>query len=89
MQDIDFTQCEFIYKNMNFLNYFDFCDNCYVIKEMYNELDHNGKRFYKWYVYANIHMDIPYKDKIWNFLNIDDPLAFIKLIDAKRFIKNK
>ena len=87
MEDIDFTQCEFIYTNMDYLTYYDFCDNCYAIKELYNELDHNGKRFYKWYVYANIHMDLFYKDRIWNFLNCDDPMTYIDLINMKKAYK--
>ena len=89
MTDYDFTQCEFITENMNFLTYFDFCDNCFAIKNMYNNLDKYAKRFYKWYVYANIHMDLQFKDKIWNFLNIDDPQAYVDLIFLKRSYKVK
>ena len=84
MKDTDFTQCDFINKNMNYTNYLDFCNNCYAIKELYKELDHNGKRFYKWYVYANIYMDILYKDRIWEFLNVDEPMAFIELINMRK-----
>lgn len=89
MTDIDFTDCDFIDKNMNYLNYFDFCDTCYTIKSLYNQLDRNGKRFYKWYVYANIHMDTIYKDKIWNFLNVDLPEAYIELIGMKQMYRKK
>ena len=87
MENIDFTQCEFIHENMDYLTYYDFCDNCYAIKELYNELDRSGKRFYKWYVYANIHMDTLYKDIIWDYLNCDDPIAYVVLINMKKKYK--
>ena len=89
MNDHDFAQCEFIHLNMNFINYYDFCENCYGIKKLYQSLDKYAKRFYKWYVYANIHMDLFYKDKIWNFLNSDEPTIFLDLLDAKRTYKIK
>ena len=87
MQDIDFTQCEFIKENMNYLTYFYFCNSCHTIKCLYNTLDKNAKRFYKWYVYANIHMDLSFKNIIWDFLNVDDPEAYVTLIEQKRFYK--
>lgn len=87
MNDIDFTTCEFIQKNMNYINYFDFCDNCYAIKKLYLDLEHNAKRFYKWYVYANIHMDLSYKNAIWDFLNSDEIDYYLELIAKKQFYK--
>ena len=87
MTDIDFLQCDFIDKNMCYVNYFDFCDNCYAIKSLYAELDHNAKRFYKWYVYANIHMLENFKTAIWNLLNVDDPEAYINLISKRHIYK--
>lgn len=87
MTDIDFTDCEFIDHNMCFINYFDFCDNCYAIKNLYLELGNNGKRFYKWYVYSNIHMEEYYKNIIWDFLNSDDVELYVKLISKKQKYK--
>lgn len=69
MTDEDFKNCEFIYNNMDYINYFDFFENRFAIRELYNNLDKRAKRMYKWYVYANIHMNIDYKNAIWNFLN--------------------
>ena len=87
MQDIDFTQCEFIKENMNYLTYFDFCNSCYSIKAMYNQLNKYEKRFYKWYVYSNIHMEKKKKNAIWNFLNSNETEYYIELIDKKRKYK--
>lgn len=87
MTDIDFATCDFIDKNMNYINYFDFCSNCYSIKAMYNQLTNLGKRFYKWYVYSNIHMEESYKNAIWNFLNSDEVEYYMELIDKKQKYK--
>ena len=80
MEDIDFKQCEFIRQDMSYINYFDFCDNCFSIKNMYQNLDKYSKRFYKWYVYSNIHMQETYKNAIWNYLNSDEPEYFYKFL---------
>lgn len=70
---VDFSQCEFIEENMWFFTYNDFCTHRRIIKKHYQELDSNGKRFYMWYVYANIHLDEARKNKIWDYLNSDEP----------------
>ena len=87
MKDIDFIDCEFIDHNMCFVNYFDFCRSCYAIKNLYLELDHNGKRFYKWYIYANIHMEECFKNYIWDFLNSDDVESYMTLISKRQQYK--
>lgn len=87
MKDLDFIDCEFIDQNMCFVNYFDFCRYCYSIKKLYLELDHNGKRFYKWYIYANIHMEECYKNAIWDFLNSDDVQDYMELIEKRQKYK--
>lgn len=85
MNDIDFSECEFIYENMRFYTYYDFCGNRKVIKELYNKLEKNAKRFYRWYVYANIHMNETYKNAIWDYLNGYDDGT--NLLNIKRFYK--
>lgn len=85
MKDIDFKTCRFIEENMYFLTYNDFCDNRNIIKHLFQQLDKNGRLFYKWYVYANIHMNETYKNYIWDYLvGYDDG---INLMYKRRFYK--
>ena len=72
-ENVDFSVREFIDENMWFFIYDDFCINRRVIKKFFKELDKNGKKFYMWYVYANIHLDENRKNKIWDYLNNDEP----------------
>lgn len=81
---IDFSQCRFIHDNMWFFTYQDFCANRKVIKRMFKELDRDGKMFYMWYVYANIHMDEQRKNRIWDYLNSDEPEYEMMLIYYRR-----
>ena len=66
---IDFSDCEFIDDYMKFYTFYDFCDNRHVIKYLFRALDLNAKRFYMWYVYANIHTNETYKNAICDYLN--------------------
>ena len=70
----DFSECEFIESEMKFYTYDDFCLNRYAIKRLFRSLSRNGRIFYKYYVYANTHMTINFKNRIWDYLNgyIDD-----------------
>lgn len=66
----DFKECDFISTEMKFYTYKDFCRNCNAIKRLYDkQLTKYGKIFYKWYVYANVHITIGQKNKIWDFIN--------------------
>ena len=85
MKDVDFTCCPFIKERLCFLTYVDFCENATIIKINFLELSTEAKIFYKWYVYANIHMDEYHKNLIWEFLNHDDMEAYSNLIKS---IKN-
>lgn len=85
IEEVDFSICPYIKDNMWFFTYYDFCDNRKVLKKMYEELEETAQQFYKWYVYANIHMDICYKNKIWDYLNGYDNGE--ELLKAKRFYK--
>ena len=82
MKEVDFTECEYINIYMRFVTYKQFCDQCYLIKFFYNSLSTNGKRFFKWYLYAQININGAQKDAIWNFLN--DELAYEKLAKYKK-----
>ena len=85
MNNIDFSECEFINEVLRYYTYYDFCDNRKIIKKHYNCLSKNGKLFYKWYVYANIHMDLQFKNAIWDYLNEYDNGC--ELLNKKRFYK--
>lgn len=87
MNETDFSICPFIKENMWFFTYYDFCDNRKLLKKMYQELKEEAKQFYKWYVYANIHMDLTYKNKIWDYLNGYDEGS--ELLKGKQFYKAK
>lgn len=88
MEYFDFSDCQFIKDKMQFYTYFDFCDNCDRIKNQYKQMNKNAKLFYKWYVYANVHMGEFFKNKIWEFLNDYDESGE-NLICAKILYKVK
>ena len=80
MDNFDFQFCEFIDYNMSYLTYADFCNKCALIKKMFQELNYYQKRFYKWYVYANINMGMNYKNTIWQYLNFDYKEYYLNLL---------
>ena len=84
----DFSECSFIEGEMKYYTYCDFVRNRKVIKKMYQLLSKNGKIFYKYYVYANIHMNETYKNAIWDYLNGYDDDGF-ELVRMARFYKVK
>lgn len=84
---VDFSECRFIHDEMCFYTYYDFCDNKSAIKRLYKALSKNGKRFYMWYVYANIHMDLQFKNAIWDYLNFDDETYKMRLVELKKLYK--
>lgn len=88
MQEFDFSECEFIDEAMKYYTYDDFCQQCKTIRALFNVLTKNGKRFYLWYVYANIHMNETFKNKIWDYLNGYDENGF-ELLNARRIYKAK
>ena len=87
--NIDFSECEFIDQAMKYYTYFDFCRDCKSIKRLFNVLTNQGKRFYLWYVYANIHMGETHKNAIWDYLNDDSPEVYINLMRLQRIYKVK
>ena len=80
MKDVDFSVCPFIKEELCFLTYFDFCHNAKILKAFYQAMEEDAKIFYKWYVYDNIHMDETFKNYVWNYLNSDEPEAYVYLI---------
>jgi len=80
MEDFDFEFCEFIEYNMRYITYPDFCNKCVLIKKMYQDLNKYQKRFYKWYVYSNIHMREMHKNAIWEYLNFNDMNYYLNLL---------
>ena len=87
MENVDFELCEFIEWNMWFVTYEDFCKKHNQIKRIYKGLSLNQKRFYKWYVYANINMDTHHKNVIWEFLNQDQIEYYMELL--RLLVKSK
>ena len=88
IESFDFSDCQFINENMKYYTYYDFCDNCEDLKFLYNYLNKNAKLFYKWYVYANIHMNETFKNAIWDYLNGFDDEGF-ELMRLKRQYRTK
>ena len=89
MKDIDFSICPFINEVLCFLTYYDFCKNAKILKAYYDALEQDAKRFYKWYIYANIHMEEKYKNLIWEFLNTVEDEGYTNLIDGLNTYKVK
>jgi len=87
MAEIDFSICSFIKEELNFLTYHDFCKNAKIIKAYYDVLEKNEKIFYKWYVYANIHMDEGFKNLIWTYLNSTEQEDYDNLIENEKKYK--
>lgn len=85
-ENIDFSICDFIEENMWFFTYYDFCDNRKCIKHLFDGLNKQQKIFYKWYVYANIHMNETYKNAIWDYLVGYDENGF-ELLRMRRLYK--
>lgn len=83
MTDFDFQFCDFIEVEMSFLTYDDFINKCSDIKQSYQSLNKYQKRFYKWYVYANIHIREQLKNLIWEYLNINDINYYLELLKYK------
>lgn len=77
----DFSECEFIHKEMTIYTFDDFYKDRYVIKKQFEQLTKNGKRFYMWYVFSNTHMSLTKKNAIWDYINDyknDEELLLVK-----------
>ena len=70
MKKEEIRECQFIDEALKFYTYEDFYRDKKTIKAMYRTLE--NKIFYKWFIYANIHMSLVQKDAIWEYLNGDD-----------------
>lgn len=80
---VDFSECSFIEEQMQFYTYYDFCDHCKAIRRLFEKLTYNGRKFYQYYVYANTHMDLYYKNAIWDYLNGYDDERY-QLMELKK-----
>ena len=85
---VDLSVCKFIKEEMWYYTYYDFCNSRKLIKALYKSFSENEKLLYKWYVYANTHMDMLYKNAIWDYLNDFDENG-TELIRLVRFYKAK
>lgn len=84
MTDFDFQFCDFIEVEMSFITYDDFINKCKNIKQLFQQLNKYQKRFYKWYVYSNIHIkNENIKNAIWEYLNFNDINYYLELLKFK------
>lgn len=60
---------DFIKKELCFYNYREFVKNAQFIKESFKQSTKYEKQLYKLYVYANVHIELRKKNRIWDFLN--------------------
>ena len=78
----DLSNCKIIKEPLVFYTYYDFCNNRNIIKHYFSKFDDLQKEFYKYYIYANTHCLLMFKNRIWEFLNNDceeeDLLRLIK-----------
>ena len=69
MTEDEYKECRYIDNNLKFYTYREFKRNAFYLRILYDKLPH--KIFYKWYVYANIHLTMKQKNIAWAFLNHD------------------
>ena len=69
MTEEEYKECRYIDNNLKFYTYRDFKRDAFYLRKLYDKLPH--KIFYKWYVYANIHLTMKQKNIAWAFLNHD------------------
>lgn len=87
MSDVDFKECRVIENCLCYLTFDEFYKFREVITKAFNELSKDGKLFYKYYVYANIHMKLNCKDAIWSYINSPTAENEIELINLKLIYK--
>lgn len=80
MTETDYKECRYIDIEMRFTTFESFMQDAKAIKRLYKQLNH--KLFYKWYLYANIHISLDRKNKIWCYLN--DDLTYEQLVNLTK-----
>ena len=83
--NVDLSDCKFLDIRYTFYTYNEFVEKRNVFKRNYNKLSSIQKEFYHYYIYANTHMTLPYKDRIWDFLN--DDCSEEDLLKIEKFYK--
>lgn len=69
MTEEEYKECKYIDNDLKFYTYRDFKKDAFYLRALYDKLEH--KLFYKWHVYANIHLTMKQKNIAWAFLNRD------------------
>ena len=87
INSIEFSICPFIESKMWIITYIDFCDRRKGLRRLFKQLSQNEQTFYKWYVYANVHMNEKHKNAIWDYLNFDDEEYEQVLLNLKKTYK--
>lgn len=72
MRENDCFNCDFIDEYMCFYNIIDFYEKSNYFKAHYQLMTKNEIHLYRWYVYANVNMDLKTKDLIWEYLNANE-----------------
>ena len=80
MTESDYLECRYIDTEMRFTTFESFIKDAGAIKRMYKCLHHI--LFFKWYLYANIHISLKRKNMIWLYLN--DDITFEQLINLTK-----
>lgn len=78
LEEKDFYSTSFVDYELRWMLIDEFMKNSEIIKYSYSHLTYNQKQLYKWYVYANIHIRLAEKDRIWSYLNDDITLNDLK-----------
>lgn len=80
MTESDYKECRFIDIEMRFTTFESFMQDAGAIKRLYKALNH--KIFYKWYLYANIHISLNRKNLMWCYLN--DDITYEQLVNLTK-----
>ena len=67
----DCFNCDFVEEYMYFYNILDFYEKSDYFKLKYKNLNKDQIHLYRWYVYANVNIDLETKNLIWEYLNSD------------------
>ena len=72
MTDQEYFDCKFITEDIAFYTIVDFYEKSRYLKAKINKMDSNQIYLYKWYLYANTHVNVKTKDLMWEYLTCRD-----------------